>query len=156
MPNLRQQQALACPISWLSSSCQHDAKDWRNSTRAAKFPPNPCNAPHAHSCSLALPLTQKYFSRLNTPTPAAQQKFFATTLPSFTKNALPSSSLGQRSWLLLTLITSNEIIECILELLENNGVFISESHYLLPLVETVQYDTIYYEHFRYYSLHIVI
>ncbi|MFC1957673.1 class I SAM-dependent methyltransferase [Chloroflexota bacterium] len=47
----------------------------------------------------------------------------------------------------------NEIVESILELLTENGVFISESHYLLPLIETLQYDTIYHEHLRYYSLH---
>ena len=32
------------------------------------------------------------------------------------------------------------------------GVFISESHYLVSLIKTVQYDTIYHEHMRYYSL----
>lgn len=47
----------------------------------------------------------------------------------------------------------NEIVENILQLLQDNGVFISESHYLLPLIETLQYDTIYHEHLRYYSLH---
>lgn len=47
----------------------------------------------------------------------------------------------------------NEIVECILRLLSKDGVFISESHYLLPLIETLQYDTIYHEHLRYYSLH---
>ncbi|MBI2523108.1 class I SAM-dependent methyltransferase [Candidatus Woesearchaeota archaeon] len=47
----------------------------------------------------------------------------------------------------------NEITKLILELLENDGVFISESHYLLKLIETLQYDTIYHEHLRYYSLH---
>jgi len=47
----------------------------------------------------------------------------------------------------------NEITQLILELLTNDGVFISESHYLLPLIETLQYDTIYHEHLRYYSLH---
>ena len=47
----------------------------------------------------------------------------------------------------------NEIIDCIMELLAEDGLFISESHYLLPLVETLQYDTIYHEHLRYYSLH---
>lgn len=47
----------------------------------------------------------------------------------------------------------NEIVECILQLLAKDGVFISESHYLLPLIETLQYDTIYHEHLRYYSLH---
>ncbi len=37
-------------------------------------------------------------------------------------------------------------------LLDEEGVFISESHYLRDLVETLQYDTIYHEHLRYYSL----
>ncbi|NER94457.1 MAG: class I SAM-dependent methyltransferase [Symploca sp. SIO1B1] len=46
----------------------------------------------------------------------------------------------------------HEIVESILLLLDDKGVFISESHYLLSLVETLQYDTIYHEHLRYYSL----
>jgi hypothetical protein len=46
----------------------------------------------------------------------------------------------------------HEIVDCILELLDEGGIFISESHYLLPLVETLQYDTIYHEHLRYYSV----
>ncbi len=45
------------------------------------------------------------------------------------------------------------VIRGILELLGPDGTFISESHYLLPLIETLQYDTIYHEHLRYYSLH---
>lgn len=47
----------------------------------------------------------------------------------------------------------HEVIGGILELLPENGVFINESHYLLDLVETLQYDTIYHEHLRYYDLH---
>ncbi len=47
----------------------------------------------------------------------------------------------------------HEIVRSILELLDDDGVFISESHYLVPFVETLQYDTIYHEHLRYYSLH---
>jgi hypothetical protein len=46
----------------------------------------------------------------------------------------------------------NEIVECILELLDTNGVFITECHYLGSLLETLQYDTIYHEHLMYYSL----
>lgn len=38
------------------------------------------------------------------------------------------------------------------KLLEEDGVFISESHYLLDLLDTVQYDSIYHEHLKYYSL----
>ena len=47
----------------------------------------------------------------------------------------------------------NEIVQDILSLLVLDGIFISESHYLLKLIETLQYDTIYHEHLRYYSLH---
>ena len=39
-----------------------------------------------------------------------------------------------------------------LAMLADDGVFISESHYLMALIETLQYDTIYHEHLRHYSL----
>ena len=45
----------------------------------------------------------------------------------------------------------NNILLSIKKTLKEDGVFISESHYLLPLIQTVQYDTIYHEHLRYYS-----
>lgn len=47
----------------------------------------------------------------------------------------------------------HDIVAGILALLADDGMFISESHYLIGLLETVQYDTIYHEHLRYYSLH---
>jgi len=47
----------------------------------------------------------------------------------------------------------HEVTESILELLMDDGIFISESHYLVSLIETLQYDTIYHEHLRYYSLY---
>jgi hypothetical protein len=37
-------------------------------------------------------------------------------------------------------------------LLDKKGIFISESHYLISLIKTLQYDTIYHENLRYYSL----
>ncbi len=46
----------------------------------------------------------------------------------------------------------HELIGNIKKLMTADGVFISESHYLLPLIKSVQYDTIYHEHLRYYSL----
>jgi hypothetical protein len=46
----------------------------------------------------------------------------------------------------------NDILASVKDLLTDDGIFISESHYLLPLIETLQYDTIYHEHLRYYSL----
>jgi len=37
-------------------------------------------------------------------------------------------------------------------LLEDNGVFMTESHYIVDLIEKMQYDAIYHEHLRYYSV----
>jgi hypothetical protein len=47
----------------------------------------------------------------------------------------------------------HEIVASIILMLDDQGVFVSESHYLMSLIETLQYDTIYHEHLRYYSLH---
>jgi hypothetical protein len=44
------------------------------------------------------------------------------------------------------------IVDGIMAMLKDDGVFISESHYLIPLLDTLQYDTVYHEHLRYYSL----
>ena len=41
-------------------------------------------------------------------------------------------------------------------LLDEGGVFVSESHYLLDLIDTVQYDSIYHEHLRYYTVRSLI
>ena len=46
----------------------------------------------------------------------------------------------------------HEIVDCMDKLIADDGIFVSESHYLLSLIETLQYDTIYHEHLRYYSL----
>src|SRR5882672_7295826 len=44
------------------------------------------------------------------------------------------------------------IVDGIVEMLSPDGVFVSESHYLIGLLDTLQYDTIYHEHLRYYSV----
>ena len=36
--------------------------------------------------------------------------------------------------------------------LDKNGVFVSESQYLLDIVEKLEFDTVYHEHLRFYSL----
>ena len=45
-----------------------------------------------------------------------------------------------------------EVMRGICELLDHDGVFITESHYLLDVIEKTQFDTIYHEHIRTYSL----
>lgn len=47
----------------------------------------------------------------------------------------------------------DEVVAGILDVLDERGVFVSESHYLLDLIGALQYDTVYHEHLRYYSLH---
>lgn len=46
----------------------------------------------------------------------------------------------------------DEIIRAVKELLTDDGVFVSESHYLLDLVEKREFDTVYHEHLCYYSV----
>ena len=46
----------------------------------------------------------------------------------------------------------HDIVDGILDLLAEDGLFVNESHYLLDLLQTNQYDTIYHEHLRYYHL----
>lgn len=52
--------------------------------------------------------------------------------------------------------TIGEVIMGVHELLEKDGVFISETHYLLDVIQGGQFDTIYHEHLRTYSLHSLI
>ena len=46
----------------------------------------------------------------------------------------------------------DEIILAVTELLADDGVFVTESHYLLDLIEHREFDTVYHEHLCYYSV----
>jgi hypothetical protein len=52
--------------------------------------------------------------------------------------------------------TIGEVIQGVHNLLEDDGVFISETHYLLDVIKGGQFDTIYHEHLRTYSLESLI
>jgi len=45
-----------------------------------------------------------------------------------------------------------QILADISEILEDDGIFVSENHYLPDLVDQLQIDTIYHEHLRYYTV----
>jgi hypothetical protein len=47
----------------------------------------------------------------------------------------------------------NGVVEGIKTIMKPDGIFVSESHYVFDLLKTVQYDTIYHEHLRFYSVH---
>ena len=46
----------------------------------------------------------------------------------------------------------DEIMKGISKLLKDEGVFIFEVHYIIDLIEKLQFDTIYHEHLMYYSI----
>ena len=46
----------------------------------------------------------------------------------------------------------DEILHAVKELLADDGVFVTESHYLLDLVQKREFDTVYHEHLCYYSV----
>lgn len=46
----------------------------------------------------------------------------------------------------------HDVMRGVKTLLADDGVFVTESHYLVDLLKGVQYDTIYHEHLRYYSM----
>ncbi len=50
----------------------------------------------------------------------------------------------------------HSVVRGIESLLTSDGVFISENGYVLDLIKDLQYDFIYQEHLRYYSLHSLI
>jgi len=52
--------------------------------------------------------------------------------------------------------TIGEVVMGIHNLLDNDGVFISETHYLLDVIQGGQFDTFYHEHLRTYSLRSII
>ncbi|MDQ5922728.1 MAG: hypothetical protein QG644_436 [Patescibacteria group bacterium] len=52
--------------------------------------------------------------------------------------------------------TIGEFVTGIHNLLTEDGVFISETHYLLDIIKDSQFDTIYHEHLRTYSLKSII
>ncbi|MEN9558657.1 MAG: hypothetical protein RL141_1026 [Candidatus Parcubacteria bacterium] len=45
-----------------------------------------------------------------------------------------------------------QVVEGVKALLSDDGVFISESQYLMDIVEHLEFDTVYHEHLRFYAL----
>lgn len=89
----------------------------------------------------------------------AQERGISTMISFFNRSAVEKTTAEQGRAKIVTATNVfahiedvHEIVDCIITLLQDNGIFISESHYLLPLIETLQYDTIYHEHLRYYSV----
>ena len=46
----------------------------------------------------------------------------------------------------------HDVLKGVINLIHDDGIFVNESHYLKSFLDTIQYDTIYHEHLRYYSI----
>lgn len=88
----------------------------------------------------------------------ANEKGIKTIQEFFTIDTIKKHNLSSKAKLITAanvfahIENVHSIVEAIKEGLQEFGVFISENHYLMGLLKTVQYDTIYHEHLRYYSL----
>lgn len=89
----------------------------------------------------------------------AQKKGITTMISFFTKEAAQKAVKKHGKAKIVTaanvfahIENPSAVVKGIVSMLDKDGIFISESHYWVALLETLQYDTIYHEHLRYYSL----
>ena len=89
----------------------------------------------------------------------AQKKGITTMISFFTKDAAQKAVKKHGKAKIVTaanvfahIENPSDVVKNIVSMLDKDGIFISESHYWVALLETLQYDTIYHEHLRYYSL----
>ena len=80
------------------------------------------------------------------------QQFFTLDLAKEIKSKYGEASLIVSTNMFAHMSTIGEVISGIEHLLKTDGVFIMESHYLLDVIQGGQFDTIYHEHLRTYSL----
>ena len=84
------------------------------------------------------------------------QEFFDLRLSNDLKTKYGEVSLIIATNMFAHMATIGEVISGIENLLKEDGVFVFENHYLLNVIEDGQFDTIYHEHLRTYSLKSII
>ncbi|MCS6948497.1 MAG: class I SAM-dependent methyltransferase, partial [Steroidobacteraceae bacterium] len=80
------------------------------------------------------------------------QRYFSRSLARAVAQSHGSAKLVTAANCFAHIEDVHDIVDGICDLLAADGVFVSESHYLIDLIERLQYDTIYHEHLRYYSV----
>jgi len=80
------------------------------------------------------------------------KKFFDVEVAGEIKEKYSQASLITATNVFAHMSTIGEVILGLETLLKDDGVFVSETHYLLDVVQGGQFDTIYHEHLRTYSL----
>ena len=84
------------------------------------------------------------------------QKFFTVDVANEIKDKHGEASLMLSTNMFAHMATIGEVVSGIEALLKEDGVFVLESHYLMDVIQGGQFDTIYHEHLRTYSLKSII
>ena len=84
------------------------------------------------------------------------QKFFTVDVANEIKDKHGEASLMLSTNMFAHMATIGEVVSGIETLLKEDGVFVLESHYLMDVIQGGQFDTIYHEHLRTYSLKSII
>lgn len=79
-------------------------------------------------------------------------KYFDNKVSKFILNKYGKAKIVTATNVFAHIDNPNYLTNNITSILRDDGVFISESHYVCPLIKNIQYDSIYHEHLRYYSL----
>lgn len=80
------------------------------------------------------------------------QNFFDIELAKKIKKEYGEVSVITATNMFAHMQTIGEVIMGVYHLLKEDGVFVSETHYLLDVIQGGQFDTVYHEHLRTYSL----
>jgi len=80
------------------------------------------------------------------------QKFFTTDIANEVKTKYGGASMIIATNMFAHMASIGEVMSGIETLLKDDGVFVFENHYLLDVIQGGQFDTIYHEHLRTYSL----
>jgi len=80
------------------------------------------------------------------------QSFFSYNLSKKIKKKYGNASIITASNVFAHVNKLSDFLKGIHHLLDDDGVFVSESHYLGSIIEKFQFDSIYHEHLKYYSV----
>lgn len=80
------------------------------------------------------------------------QSFFDIATAKKIKSEYGSAAVITATNMFAHMQTIGEVIQGIHHLLKDDGVFVAETHYLLDVIQGGQFDTVYHEHLRTYSL----
>ena len=80
------------------------------------------------------------------------QEFFTMDIANEIKNKYSKASIVVATNMFAHMASIGEVVSGIETILKDDGVFVFENHYLLDVIQGGQFDTIYHEHLRTYSL----